>query len=147
MKEDNLKVIYEEISELHRFQQSSVDLLYNKLNWVLVSDLVFIAALVSSKNGSILALLLASLSAILALIEFQPHVFQSTAQISDQLERAAEPNFMESLIKKKKEAYHMNAERLESLNTTMLYTRIFLLAALILQFLSMISPFFFYGFH
>ncbi len=101
MKEENLKIIYEEISELHRYQQSGVDLLYNKLNWILVSDLVFVAALMSSKESSTIAVLLASASAILVLIKFQPQVFKNTAQITSQLETVDRPNFLESLIKKK----------------------------------------------
>ena len=104
MKDDNLKIIYEEISELHRFQQSGVDLLYNKLNWILVSDLVFIVALMSSKESSMIATLLVSASAILVLIKFQPQVFKSTAQITNQLDTVEKPNFLESLIKKKRGA-------------------------------------------
>ncbi len=141
MKEDNLKVIYDEITELHRFQQSGVDLLYNKLNWILVSDLVLIAALLNFKHPSILALLFAGASAVLVLIKFQPQIFKSTAQITNQLENVEKPNFLESLIKKKKEAYNANKGRIDELNTVMLYARVLLILAIVTQFLVIAKPF------
>lgn len=136
MKDENLKIIYEEISELHRYQQSGVDLLYNKLNWILVSDLVFVAALMSSKESSIIATLLASASAILVLIKFQPQVFKNTAQITSQLETVDKPNFLESLIKKKKEALNANKSRIDELNNVMFYARLLLILAIGIQFLA-----------
>lgn len=136
MKDENLKIIYEEISELHRYQQSGVDLLYNKLNWILVSDLVFVAALMSSKESSTIATLLASASAILVLIKFQPQVFKNTAQITSQLETVDKPNFLESLIKKKKEALNANKSRIDELNNVMFYARLLLILAIGIQFLA-----------
>jgi hypothetical protein len=58
----NLKIVYEEITELHRNQQSAADLSYNKLNWILVSDIVFLAALFADKrmNAIIIALICVS---------------------------------------------------------------------------------------
>jgi len=135
MKDENLKIIYEEISELHRFQQSGVDLLYNKLNWILVADLVFIAAIMNTTQGSTIATLLASASAILVLIKFQPQVFKNTAQITSQLESVDKLNFLESLIKKKKEALNSNKSRIDELNTVMFYARILLILAIGIQFL------------
>jgi len=141
MKDENLKIIYDEITELHRFQQSGVDLLYNKLNWILVSDLVLIAAILNFKYPSILALLFAGASAVLVLIKFQPQIFKSTAQITNQLENVEKPNFLESLIKKKKEAYNANKGRIDELNTVMLYARVLLILAIVTQFLVIAKPF------
>lgn len=44
----NLEIVYKESCEAARNQQSSIDLLYNKLNWVLVSDAVLLAAMFGS---------------------------------------------------------------------------------------------------
>lgn len=146
MKEENLKIIYEEISELHRFQQSGVDLLYNKLNWILVSDLVFIAAMISSKYGSTLAIFLASASAIVALVKFEPQVFKGTAKISDLVEIVEKEDFLKILVKKKTEAYNANKGRITELNKFMFYTRVLLISAIVIQFLS-IAPLLCYVLH
>ncbi|MHB1769502.1 MAG: hypothetical protein ACYCPH_00220 [Minisyncoccota bacterium] len=138
MKDENLKIIYDEIVELHRYQQSGVDLLYNKLNWILVSDLVFLAAAYNLHWPNFLAQLLASASAVLVLLKFQPETFKSTAQISAQLDQVEHKDFLESLIKKKKEALNANATRIDKLSGSMLWARILLIAAIAVQFLSIL---------
>lgn len=72
MREENLKIIYNEVVELHKYQQQGLDLMYNKLNWILVSDLVILALLYNSRRPSALVILLVSLSAVFALISFEP---------------------------------------------------------------------------
>ncbi len=135
MREENLKVIYEEISELLRHQQASVDILYNKLNWILVADSVFLAALYSIHRPNILVVLLVSISAILCLVSFQPETFKITAHVTMQLAKASEDNFLESLIDKKREAFNANDSKTENIERRMSWSRYLLVAAIALQLL------------
>lgn len=138
MRAEDLKIVYDEVSELHRFQQDSINLLYNKLNWILVSDLVFIAAIYAAHHQSILAILCASVSSIIVLVKFQAKVFKSTAVIKDQLKVAGEPNFLESLINKKREALNSNASKLEETEEALKLARYLLVAAIVLELLVLI---------
>src|SRR5680860_548173 len=114
MKDENLKIIYNEVVELHKYQQQSLDLMYNKLNWILVSDLVFLATLYNARHLNVLVIFLVSLSAVLTLVGFSPEKFKYTAKISDQLLTADKNNFLESLIKKKREAFLKNKSRIKN---------------------------------
>lgn len=144
-KEENLKIIYEEVSEIHRFQQSGVDMLNNKMNWVLVSDLVFLAVVYDLHQRSVLAVLLASLSAIVVLIYFKPIRFKSTVEISKQLEHADKDSFLRDLIDTKRQAFNANAGRVKELKAAMLSARVLLIAALAVQVLALLPLCVLYG--
>jgi len=133
MKEKNLETVYQEITEILSQQQASVDLLYNKFNWILVSDLVFLAALYNTHRPNVLVVLLVSLSGILCLVGFQPKVFKMTAKISAQLDKVDESNFLESLIDKKKEAFTANDSRVDEMKNLMSWSRWLLISAIAVQ--------------
>lgn len=135
MKEENLKIVYQEINELQRQQQGSIDLLYNKLNWILVSDVVFLAALYSVRHPALLVVLLVSVSAILALIGFQPQTFHITAKISEQLDKTGETDFMKLLLEKKRDMFNINIKKTKLMKNMLAWSRYLLIAALGLQFL------------
>ena len=139
MKEENLKVIYDEMSEILREQQGSIDLLYNKLNWILVSDVVFLAALYTAHHQNFLVILLVSLSALVCLIGFQPQVFKMTANISAQLKKVEESNFLESLINKKRVAFNANDSKVSNIKRWMSLSQYLLIAAIVLQLLIIFS--------
>lgn len=135
MKDDNFKIIYNEITELHKYQQQSLDLIYNKLNWILVSDLVFLVTLYNSRRPNILIILLVSLSAIFALIGFSPEKFKYTARISDQLDSVDKDKFLESLVKKKSEAFIENVAHSKKIETSLKYSQWLLVCAILFKFL------------
>jgi hypothetical protein len=133
MKEHNLNIVYEEITELHRIQQSGIDLVYNKFNWILVSDIVFLAALYNSHRPSVTVTILVSLSGILALLGIEPIKFKITAKVTDQLSSVEDENFLLDLIKTKKEALNKNQSRTVELNSVITYSKWLLIAAIVLQ--------------
>lgn len=135
MKEENLKTIYKETVELHKYQQQSLDLLYNKLNWILVSDVVFLASLYSTGHPNVLIIFLVSLSAAFTLSGFSPKGFKYTRKISDQLIDVDRDNFLEILISKKAEAFEKNVGRSKELKIILGFSQWLLIAAIFLQFL------------
>ncbi|MFA5643236.1 MAG: hypothetical protein WC949_01620 [Candidatus Paceibacterota bacterium] len=138
MKEESLKIIYNEVVELHKYQQQALDLMYNKLNWILVSDLVFLAVLYSVHRSNIFIVLLVSLSAVITLAGFSPEKFKFTAKISKQLIKADDDNFLESLIKKKKDAFMRNESRSKSVEKLLKCSQWLLIFAILFQFLTLI---------
>lgn len=147
MKEKNLKIVYEEISELHRFQQSSVDMTYNKLNWILVSDVVLLGVFFSLHHRSFLAVLLVCISAIIVLIQFQPKTFKYAPHVTSMLEKLDmdDSDFLQSVIAKKKEALNANTSRLKEINGWMFTARVLLIAALALQVLLLLPLYLLYA--
>lgn len=135
MKEKNFKIIYDELVELHKNQQEVIKLTSNKLNWILVSDVVLLAFIYSTNSPNIAVIILLSLSAILSLFGFSPRKFKITEKISDQINRVEDENFLEKLVNKKREAYNSNEGRERSMNETMFNSQILLIIALVLQFL------------
>lgn len=109
--ETDLRIVYDEVTHLLDRQSDAVDLLYNKLNWVLVSDVVFLDAVLTGHGSRIFIALLVCLSAIFALIGFRAVPFKVTAKISRLLEIVGEEAFLRSLIKKKISAFHKNKKR------------------------------------
>ena len=140
IKENDLKIIYEDVAELHRQQQSAIELVYNKLNWILVSDIVFIAAIMSGRHPNIAVLLLICLSAILALLGLEPQSFKMTQKITDQLANAGKEDFLEDLIKKKKEVYNKNESRSTTLNLILTGSKMLLIIGITLQFMAFLLP-------
>lgn len=139
-KEENLKIIYKEVSDLHKYQQEGIDLVNNKSNWILVSDMVFLTILyqIPQKNFFIFVIIfLVTVSAILSLIIFKPKRFKNTAKISKQLEKKDEKRevFLESLIRKKKQAYTANALEKKKIDQLLLLAQYMLIIALILGLL------------
>lgn len=133
MKKENLKIIYNEVVELHKYQQQGLDLMYNKLNWILVSDVVFLAALYSGRQHSLVVMMFVSLSVILVLFGFSRKKFKFTAKISKQLSRADDTSFLTSLIKKKREAFLANNNRVKNLELLLNISQWLLAGAILLQ--------------
>lgn len=132
-EKEDLRVAYEEVSQLHSQQQGGIDLVYNKLNWILVSDIVFLVYLYGDEYANPGVIGLVTASALCALVGFQPERFKSTVKISALLEKAGEKGFMRSLIKRKKDAFVANNERTELMSEMMSGSRWFLIIALLLQ--------------
>ena len=135
---ENLKIVYREVCDLDRHQQSSIDLLYNKLNWILVSDFVFLAAIYNTDYPNTLVTLLTTASAVVCLVGFQPKIFKGTVSITDQLDNIDKPNFLKSLIESKRKAFSTNNEPAKKISKTMEWSRGLLIAAIILQVILML---------
>jgi len=138
MKDENLKIIYNEVVELHKYQQQSIDLMYNKFNWILVADSVFLAALYNTRHANILVILLVAISAVLSLLSFVPTKYKYTAKISDQLTNVDNNKFLESLIKKKKEAFTKNESHMTNMGNLLICSQLLLVFAILCQFLMLI---------
>lgn len=136
-KEDNLKIVYKESVETYKYQQSAVDLIYNKLNWILVSDIVFLAALYGAHRHSAIVALLVVLSAILSLLGLNPRKFKGTAKISEQLKKvdSDKNKFLEAIISKRIEAFNANEKRINDISCFLSFSKWLLISALIIQFL------------
>ena len=139
-KEDNLKIVYKESIEVNKQQQLAIDLIYNKLNWILVSDLVFLAAIYSMYRLNIAVLFLVILSAILSLLGLDPQIFKGTAKLSEQLTRVDNDKneFLKGLINKKIEAFNANNKRISEISSFLLFSKYLLIIALIVQFLLLV---------
>lgn len=137
-KEENLKIVYNEIVELHRQHQSGIDLVYNKLNWILVSDLVFLASIYNMRCPSVSVAVLVSISVILSLVGFERREFRTTEKIMTQLERTDDDNFLEVLIEKKRGAFNKNESQNKKISDLMHYASWFLIIAVVLQCLLLI---------
>ncbi len=138
MKEENLKTVYNEVNELHKHQQQGIDLMYNKLNWILVSDIVFLAGLYANHCPNVFVVILVSISAIVALLSFNTKKYKHTAKISSQLDGVENEHFLESLIEKKREAFIANDSRNKELAELLQYSQWLLVGAIIAQFLTLI---------
>ena len=101
MNEKNLEIVLNELSDLLKNQQESIDLLYNKLNWMLVSSVVLLTGLFSSDYPNIFVVSLLVLSVYVALIGFIPKAFNITVKIEEQLKYVENDKFIISLINKK----------------------------------------------
>lgn len=138
MKEKNFKIIYDELVELHKNQQSVIGLTNNKLNWILVSCVVLLATIYSTHCPNIAVVLLLSLSAGLALFGFSPKKFKITEKISDQISKVGDVDFLEKLVEKKREAYNANEKREMDMDRIMFYSQNLLITAITLQFLILV---------
>lgn len=132
MNSENLKIIYQEVTELLNNQQASIDLLYNKLNWILVSDLVFLG-MTYTKNPNPIALLLATLSAVISVIQLRPEIFKSTVKIKNQLEQSEKADFLRELIEKKREVFNLNGDTVKQISRRFEYAAYLLAAGLVVQ--------------
>ena len=139
MQKQNLEIIYDEVVEIHRYQQQGVDLVYNKLNWILVSDFVFLTAVFSLHHRNVLVILLISASIITSMIGFGSRTFKSTKQISKMLEEKNDQNFLEKLIEKKVEAFNKNKNTLKGINANLYFSQFCLSLAVIMQLVLLIT--------
>jgi hypothetical protein len=135
-KNDNLKIVFNEVVELHQYQQQSLDLMYNKLNWILVADFVFLASLYSAKHLYAFVVFLVSISVTAALIGFAPKQYRYTARISKQLADVKENNFsLEHLINKKRDAFLKNSSESKKVECCLKISQYTLLVAVWVQLL------------
>jgi hypothetical protein len=137
-REEDLKIVYSDAVELHNQQQASLDLIYNKFNWILVSDVVLLGAMYSVHRLNILIVFVITLSAVLSLIGFESRKFKITEKISTQLVRAGNTDFLEGLIEKKRLAFEANASQVTEITNLMKYSSRLLILALALQCLLLI---------
>lgn len=135
MQDRNLEIVLEETRELLRNQQDGIDLLYNKLNWILVSNIVLLATLFSFRGQNFIVVALLIVSIIIILTGFNPRTFKITAKISDQLKLHEDGRFLKSLITKKKEAYLANNKRITMVHQILKRSSYCLIGALVVQFL------------
>jgi len=135
MKEKNLKIVLEEVSDLLRNQQEGIDLLYNKLNWILVSNVVLLSALFASDCPNLVVGSFLVISIVITLVGFSPKTFKVTAKISDQLRLVDEAGFLVSLINKKRQAFLSNNKKLKRVHLVLRYASGCLICAIVLQFI------------
>jgi hypothetical protein len=139
MENENLKILYNETVEIHKYQQQGIDLFYNKLNWILVSDVVFLAGLYGgSKHPNILVVLLISTSILFAFFGFSSRKFKYTAKISKQLNDIEKDNYIKILIDKKRQAFEKNAQTIKEMKKDLIYSQWLFIAAILLQFVLLI---------
>lgn len=138
--EENLRMVHEELVDLHQKQQDGIDLIYNKFNWILVSDVVLLAALYNSEYVYSIVLILITFSAVIAIFGFESRTFKVTERITDQLERieSSQSDFLKKLAAKKREAFNANNKQILELSLYRQYSGALLLAALALQAMFMI---------
>lgn len=141
MSKENLKIIYDEAVEIHQQQQAGVDLVYNKLNWILVSDFVFLAAIFSQHQKNILVMALVATSIIASLVGIEQRTFKSTAKLSTMLENVNNEKFLEHLIQKKIEAFNKNKSRVSEIERHLDWSKYCLIFALVLQLVLFIIKF------
>jgi len=140
MDDRNLHVVLEELRALLSDQHTSLDLLSNKLNWILVSNVFLLSTLLfSSQSPNIIPCCLLVFSIIVVLIAFQPKAFRSAARTIDQLTQYEDRQFLQSLIDKKLDDYAANAKRITNVSHAFLWSSVLLVVALALQ-----SVYFFY---
>lgn len=56
-KKENLKIIYDEILRARKAQEKDIELIYNKFNWILVSNIVVLVGSLQFKESSFLLFL------------------------------------------------------------------------------------------
>jgi hypothetical protein len=138
-KEENLKIVYNEVLELNKYQQQGIDLMFNKLNWILVADSVILAAFYNLKEYNLVVVFLVSLSIVFSVVGFSPIRMKVTAKITSQLEKIDQDDFLEYLVAKKREAYIGNASRSKNLENILWIAQWSLAGAISLQFLLIFS--------
>lgn len=138
MEKEHLEIIYDEIVEIHKHQQEAVDLIYNKLNWILVSDFVFLAAIFNFHWRSKIVILLVCISIVATLVIIGHHKFKATAKISKMLEKKDNPKFLEDLIVVKVKAFNKNESEITKIEKHLTWSRYSLIFAVVLQFLLII---------
>ena len=137
-REEKLNIIYQETVEMHKQHQVGIDLVYNKLNWILVSGMVFLAMLYSGRHTNMLIVIIASASTIVTLVGFERRTFHVTKKISDQLAEVESENFLENLIVKKVAAFNANEKQNKQISDLMHWASWLLIAAVGLQCLLML---------
>ncbi len=146
-KLNKLKIVLKETTEAHQLQQSGIDLIFGKLNWILVANVVFLAALYNAENASSVVILLLTFSILFSLIGLDPQDFKTTAKLSDQLEVASneennEAGYLEALINKKIEAFNANQSRVDEIGTFLTFSKGLFILALAYQLVPVIAEFF-----
>ncbi|BFT94812.1 hypothetical protein MNSC_08200 [Minisyncoccus archaeophilus] len=132
---DNLKIVYNEVLELHKYQQQSFDLLYNKLNWVLVSDVLLLIFFISQESVAILVIFCILISILFTLFAFNPKGYSYTIVISKQLENYEDEDYLKNLIKKRREAFGRNESKIVGIKKALLISNFFLSLGIILEFI------------
>jgi len=138
----NSHVVLEELRELLNNQHASLNLLSNKLNWILVSDVFLLStSLFSFESPNLIVCCLLVFSIVIVLIAFQPRAFRSVAGIENQLKQHDDQQFLQLLIDRKIEDYSANAKRILNVSHAFLWSSVFLVVALALQVIHFFSSF------
>lgn len=139
MCDKNLNIILKEINELHRQQQESVALISNKLNWILVSDIVFLTACSNKGKGSIWTIYFVFISILFAIFGLRPKKFKWTAKIVTMLKEKNNSKFLNDLILKKKELFDSNIKNEKEMQDFLLLSKIMLAIGLGIEFVLIIN--------
>jgi len=79
MTDENLKIIYNEVIDARKQQQEDVNLIYNKFNWIIISDIALIIVILNSKPLSsllIFVFLILTTSLIFSLLSLRLNSFK-----------------------------------------------------------------------
>lgn len=135
MVKENLNLVYKEVSGLQKQQQDAITLLNNKLNWILVSDFVFLATLLNLNMIKTFSAFSVLVSICIALFALRERKFHFTAKVLRMLECIDNEKFMIDLIKKKKKAFDKNKKKKERTEEFLFFSKFFLFVAVLAQFL------------
>lgn len=100
---------------MFQYQQKNFDLSYTKLNWILVANSLLITQLITQENNSVARFCL-FISCAIALLGIRGNRLKMTEKINDQLASVENKDFLNKLIKKKREAYIANEQRHANIN-------------------------------
>lgn len=134
-KESNLEKVYLEVAELHKQQADAINLTYHKLNWILVSSLVLLAAIYSTGSERVIVVALLSFVVILCLTGFKEHKFKLTVSILGLVRKVGSKYFLRSLILQKHRAYRENVITKKKIDSFLYAAQLFLGIAVLFQFL------------
>jgi len=139
-----LKFIYEEINESTKTQQGAIDMLNNKFNWIIASN-IGVMALVFSKrelnneflNFSFFALLV---SLAFSVISLWVRKYKRGPLLSELIgaEKYPEDKLLREVNKKMVEAININQKSIDELGTFLKIAIIFLVSSVVLLFLSIL---------
>lgn len=139
MNKDNLNIILEEVTEIQKQQQDAVTLLYNKVNWIIVSSFVFLTSIYNSPKLNVDVCYFVTVSIGFALFALRTKRFKYTAKIRSMLKLNKDKRFLISLIKTKKSAFDNNQKKIKIIRDYLFLSKLFLLIAVIIQFLITIN--------